>query len=197
VVAQVLVVCTANIARSPLAAAVLDAHVRLRGLQEEILVTSAGVRARIGDRAAGPSMAVAERMGLDLGGHRSIPVSDDLVAASHLIITMTEEHRDELSGRAAKVASRCFTLRELGRLAADIDVDDLPEVRNGRVSEVSRRAHLRRAFSAIADTDDVRDPFGGDDRGYVELAKDLVDILGPVTDTLLGPRPRVMTDPIS
>lgn len=120
--ANLLVVCTANIARSPLAEALLQAHVRVRGLEDEVRIASAGTRARHGYAAAQPSVAIAAGWGVDLRRHRSQPVTDELLESSDLIVTMTEVHRDALGGRGARVSERCFTLYELRRLLHGVDV---------------------------------------------------------------------------
>ena len=120
--ANLLVVCTANIARSPLAAALLQVHVRARGLEDQVRIASAGTRAREGYAAAQPSVAIAAGWGVDLRRHRSQPVTDELLASSDLIVTMTEVHRDALGGRGAGVSERCFTLYELRRLLHGVDV---------------------------------------------------------------------------
>jgi protein-tyrosine phosphatase len=182
-------VCTANIARSPLAAAVLEAHARVRGLEDRIIVTSAGVRAREGDPAAAPSVAIARRWGLDLDDHRSQPVTAQLVEHSDLVVTMSERQRDDLGGKIARLSERCFTLRELDRLLADVEVADLPVEPAERVAEVARRAHRRRPFSAPSGAEDVMDPFGRSDREYATVAAELVDLLGAISPVLLGPEP--------
>jgi len=120
--ANLLVVCTANIARSPLAEALFEVHARARGLDGQVGIVSAGTRARVGDAAAPPSVEIAATWGVDLRRHRSQPVSDELLERSDLVLTMTEEHRDVLSGRGARVAQRCFTVRELHRLLEDVEV---------------------------------------------------------------------------
>jgi protein-tyrosine phosphatase len=186
---HLLVVCTANIARSPLAAAVLDAHAQVRGLADRVVVTSAGVRALEGHPAAAPSVAIARRWGLDLGDHRSQPVTDDLVERSDLVVTMSERQRDDLGGRVVRASERCFTLRELDRLLADVEVADLPIDPAERVAEATQRAHRRRPFSAPSGAEDVMDPYGRSDREYAAVAAELVDLLGAIAPVLLGPEP--------
>jgi protein-tyrosine-phosphatase len=140
VTANLLVVCTANIARSPLAEALLQVHVRVRGLEDEVRIASAGTRAREGYAAAQPSVVIAAGWGVDLRRHRSQPVTDELLEASDLIVTMTEVHRDALGGRGAGVAERCFTLYELRRLLHGVEVAMSPQDPPQNPPQASSRA---------------------------------------------------------
>jgi len=186
---QLLLVCTANIARSPLAAALFAAHVRARGLDDQITVASAGVRAREGHAAAGPSIRIAEGWGLDLSSHRSRPVTQELLETSDLVLTMAEEHRDVLSGRAAGMAQRCFTLPELRRLLRDTEVAELPPTPVDRLAELAERAHRRRPANVTTTPQDVRDPYGRSDEVYAEVAAQLVELVSAVAPVLFGPVP--------
>lgn len=92
---KVLVVCTANICRSPYAAAALAQ--RLPALD----VCSAGVQASSG-RAVDAVMAgyAVERGYRDLSTHRSQPVLAALLRACDLVLCMERAHRDILLGGA-------------------------------------------------------------------------------------------------
>ena len=205
-VVRLVVVCTANICRSPLAAAMLAAEVRARGAAARVSVDSAGVHARHGDEAAGPSAAIARDLGLDLEEHRSRPVDDDLDDERTVLLTMTEQHRDLLVTADASLAARCFTLRELARLVGGIDPGGLPDAADDRVLEVVRRADAQRApaphatardattrradardaTSTSAGPEDIADPYGRSDAHYQVMAttvRELIDELAPV---LLG-----------
>jgi protein-tyrosine phosphatase len=152
---DILVVCTANVARSPLFAAMLADQ-----LGEAARVTSAGVRARDGDAAAEGSQLLASRRGLDLSAHRSRPVVPELVAANELILTMSTRQRDACGPLAPRAAQRTFTVRELARLLTDVDAHAAP---GGDLADRLRwlrdQAHLARPRSlAGPDGDDVPDP---------------------------------------
>jgi protein-tyrosine-phosphatase len=186
--ANLLVVCTANIARSPLVAALFEVHARVRGLDGELEIASAGTRAREGHAAAPPSVAIAAGWGVDLRQHRSQPVSDELLERSDLILTMTEGHRDALAGRGARVSQRCFTLPELHRLVRDIEVA-APSSPSERLLEAAQQAHRRRPVSVRPGPEDIRDPYGHDDEVYRAVATELVGLVEALAVPLLGPVP--------
>ncbi|HXM37338.1 MAG TPA: low molecular weight protein arginine phosphatase [Gemmatimonadales bacterium] len=118
---NVLFVCTGNICRSPLAAALLVRASKERGV--EVTVTSAGTGAWDGAPASEGAYLVGLERGLDLSGHRARLLSRDLVEEADLILTMARHHRarvDELGGEG-----RVFVLGEYaGREGDDVEVSD-------------------------------------------------------------------------
>lgn len=119
---HILLVCTGNICRSPLAAALLERSLATRGLTG-ITVSSAGTGAWDGAPASEGAYLVGLERGLDLSGHRARLLSRELVEASDLIFTMARHHRarvDELGGDG-----RVFVLGEYaGREGDDAEVSD-------------------------------------------------------------------------
>src|SRR2546429_9438761 len=118
---HILLVCTGNICRSPLAASLLERALRERGL--EVTVASAGTGAWDGAPASEGAYLVGLERGLDLSGHRARLLTRELVENAHLILTMARHHRarvDELGGEG-----RVFVLGEYaGRGGDDVEVSD-------------------------------------------------------------------------
>jgi protein-tyrosine phosphatase len=114
---RVLVVCTANICRSPFGAAVL-AH---RLAAPAIELVSAGTQATSG-RVADPVMveAALERGYRDLSAHRSQPVLAGLLRSCDLVLCMERGHRDDLLNRYPMMTGRIRTFLE----TPSRDVDD-------------------------------------------------------------------------
>ena len=87
---RVLIVCTGNTCRSPMAAGALR---RLLGADaERVTVESAGTAAWEGQPATEPSVEVAGRAGVDLGEHRSRRVTPMMVRAADLVLVMEKSH---------------------------------------------------------------------------------------------------------
>ena len=87
---RVLVVCSGNTCRSPLAAAaLLDA---LGPDADKVEVLSAGTAAWEGQPASEGSVVVARQSGLDVSGHRSRRATPQLVRGADRILVMDREH---------------------------------------------------------------------------------------------------------
>jgi protein-tyrosine-phosphatase len=116
VIKRVLLVCTGNICRSPLAEALLARALQGRGV-EGVAVTSAGTGAWDGAPASEGAYLVGLERGLDLSGHRARLLTRELVDQADLILTMARHHRarvDELGGEG-----RVFVLGEYGGREGD------------------------------------------------------------------------------
>ncbi len=119
---RILLVCTGNICRSPLAEALLRRDLKARGFPE-IDVGSAGTGAWDGAPASEGAYLVGLERGLDLSGHRARLLTRELVESADLVLTMARHHRarvEELGGEG-----RVFVLGEYaGRDGDDAEVSD-------------------------------------------------------------------------
>ncbi|TMQ72261.1 MAG: low molecular weight protein arginine phosphatase [Candidatus Eisenbacteria bacterium] len=87
---RVLLVCTGNTCRSPMAAGAL--LVALGGDAEQVRVESAGTAAWEGQPATEPARRVAAAGGVDLGGHRSRRVTPAMVRSADIVLVMERGH---------------------------------------------------------------------------------------------------------
>lgn len=123
-VVNVLVVCTANICRSPTAARGLRVGLAEAGLApESVEVESAGVAAaddlpmcEVADTLS------AARLGSG-GSHRSRPVTAEIAESADLILAADRGHRTAVGRLAPSTRARVFTLRQAARLAEWVTTD--------------------------------------------------------------------------
>ena len=162
---RVLIVCTANICRSPASAVLLDS-----GTGPGVEVVSAGTRARSGDRACPVATDWAGEFVPSSGStdvrevltrHRSRPLSAELVAAADLVLTMSRRHRSAVVALVPQAQRRTFPIRYVERLAPSLILaPDRPADQEGRGLWLASELHVRRAESGfVEDPDDtVPDP---------------------------------------
>jgi len=109
---KILIVCTGNTCRSPMAEAML----KKSGRHE---VRSAGVAAETGSVASRGAAVAMSKRGLDLSSHRAQAVSTDLVAWADLILTMTDRHREAVLERFPEAKGKIHTMKGFALSEAD------------------------------------------------------------------------------
>ncbi|MBE7540294.1 MAG: low molecular weight protein arginine phosphatase [Opitutaceae bacterium] len=91
----VILVCTANICRSPMAAGLLSHALAAQPEPlRSIKVISAGVSCRQGEPVSPHSVTAMKKVGIDVSGHESQPLTQELVSNALAIFGMTETHRN-------------------------------------------------------------------------------------------------------
>lgn len=161
---RILVVCTANICRSPVAEHYLHHHASVLGLELE--AASAGFLSA-GEPASEAMAKVMRERGVDLSAHRSRIVDAAMVEAVDLVVAMERRHGRELVTRHD--AGRIFTLR--GAIAALRKLDAGASMPLERIAaiDVERRSDDLLGTGA----DEIADPFGKSIRVNRRTAEDL------------------------
>ena len=116
----ILIVCTGNVCRSPMAAGLLRARLQADGRADEYRVLSAGTWTEAGRPASPYARQVMAERGLDISDHRAQEISPELVDAADLILVMTRAHREALVAEFPEAASRIYLLSEMIGKSYDI-----------------------------------------------------------------------------
>jgi protein-tyrosine phosphatase len=162
----ILVVCTGNICRSPLAAQLLNA--RLNNVAETALfrVSSSGTAALDGAPMTPEAEAWSRRLGGDPTGHRARSFEPDQARAADLVLGLTREHRAWVVEQVPDAVARSFTLVEFARLVGDLRRSGYPvgsgiESPGGFVELVAAAGRGRGSAPPPhpADLDDIVDPY--------------------------------------
>jgi protein-tyrosine phosphatase len=162
----IVVLCTANVCRSPMAAVLLAR--RLSELGVTMPVRSAGML-RSGDPAHPEVISVMASYGIDLSSHRSHVVCAEDLAGACLVLAMARDNLRYAVVTEPGAWPRAFTLRELVQRGERIGPRRPGEPLSGWLS----RAHEGRERASLLGTsaeDDVPDPAGGPLRAYAAAA---------------------------
>lgn len=164
---RILTVCTGNICRSPQAQQLLDAEfsVQFGDVRGVTLpqVRSAGTHAAIGLDMPEDASALSVEYGGNPTGHvaRQLQVED--IESADLILAMTKEHRKRIATLVPSASPRLFTLLEYARIlegcATQANAGSVSAPGPSDFSGWLALAGTRRGYFAVAQSDDVIDPF--------------------------------------
>lgn len=189
---SILVLCTGNVCRSPIAEGMLRERLEERFEGAAPTVASAGMAGWDGSGADPGSIEAAAELGVDISGHRARQVDVDEVRAATVVLAMAREHRNELSRMLPEAAARTFTLKELVRLLESLP-EDAPDGAPGDVlaRRVDAADALRRGlgFPPVPPEDDVTDPLGRRKGVFRAVAADLREWCDRLVVGLFGPVP--------
>lgn len=131
---RLLVVCTANVCRSPATALLLRRRLAQAGAGVPVALATAGTAPRPG----APCCPVAAGMvapdgDAGLAGHASRAVTREDVEAASLVLVMERAHRAVVARTCPTASPRTFTLREAAHLAGTVragagEATDLPSL---------------------------------------------------------------------
>jgi protein-tyrosine phosphatase len=121
----VLMVCTANICRSPMAQGVLREELKLRGLRRKVSVESAGTAALLGHTVDGRAQLVCARESIDLRKSRARQVTADDFLRFDYILAMDQRNLHWLLDYCP--ASHRDRISCLGSWAVRDQIEDIPD----------------------------------------------------------------------
>lgn len=162
----IVVLCTANVCRSPMAAALLTRRLAVLGVT--VPVRSAGIIG-CGDPPYPEVVSVMAWYGIEIASHRSRMVRAADLAHASLVLAMARNSLRHAVITEPGVWPRAFTLKELVRRAQSIG----PRLPGEPFADWLSRAHAGRERASLlgySAEDDVTDPAGGSLRAYADTA---------------------------
>ncbi|WEK53981.1 MAG: low molecular weight protein arginine phosphatase [Candidatus Cohnella colombiensis] len=187
---RILIVCTGNTCRSPMAEEMLrDLAARSGKLLE---VRSAGVATQDGLTISAHAATTLRRRSLNASGC-STAISNREIEWAELILTLTSSHKRAIVQMYPEAIAKTYTLKEYA-LSGDQVMDDVAEAQRlysewqvrqalGQNLSPEEQARLFELQRRIPDFD-IADPFGGSLAIYEQCADEIEDALLSVLERL-------------
>ena len=188
-VGSILLVCTGNLCRSPLAESFLRRALAERFGDEAPTISSAGTMAVVEAPATHEGVMVAAEHGLDTSGHAARLLEPPLLRDADLILGLAAEHRERIVAVDPAARARTFTMKELVRILEELPPAPAgagPSSLVGRIAAADERR--RRDGGDPSFDEDVVDPIGHPMETYRAVAWELAALCDRLTDGLFGPR---------
>jgi protein-tyrosine-phosphatase len=116
----ILLVCTGNLCRSPMAAGLLQRRLEESGLEGRYQIASAGVWAVDGEPASSNAVEVMAQRGIDISGHIAHTVKAQDMAEADLVLVMSREHARMLKNTWPQYGWKIHLLSEMSGKRKDI-----------------------------------------------------------------------------
>lgn len=158
---KVLLVCTGNLCRSPMATGLLRQMLKDRGLAEQVEVYSAGTNALEGGLATPLAIYVMAQQGISISNHRSHRVTAEDTDRADLVLVMTQEHREALLAELPETKRKLFLLSEMAGAQSDIE-DPIysQDIDNYAKCAQEIRNYLERGFPRLVEFLGIEAPSG-------------------------------------
>ncbi len=165
---SILLVCRANICRSPMAEFLTRKEIE--ALELPVAVSSAGTHAKYDVPIHSFARQSLASMGIEPHHFLSRPVTEDLVESSNLILTMTDAQRSWIVRTFPQAVRRTYLLTQFSRLvAATPDPGEISPADWG-ATLLGRAAEGRALAQPLVRGRDIEDPIGGRLRQFQSCA---------------------------
>ena len=177
---RIVLVCTGNRCRSPVAEAIL----RREGHALPVGVRSLGLL-DLGPVPTLPEIIeLGKRHGLDMSEHRASHIQGNGLREEDLVLGLERQHVAAAVVEGGASYERTFTLREFVEVIEAVPMvggTSLP----AQAREMVAAAHTRRPNRFRPGTD-IEDPFGGPPRGYEDMYKVVENLCRRLLQRLFG-----------
>ncbi len=131
----VMFVCTENLCRSPMAEVLFGKWLERNSAAGDWRVISSGTWVRGEAALTAPIFSALAQKGIELEGRRSQGITDELLAASDLVLCMTRFHKEALQVEFSAHAERIQMLSEM--LGERFDVKDVSAITRGECLRIA------------------------------------------------------------
>ena len=118
----VLMICTGNICRSPMAEGLLRARLVREDLADRVRVHSAGTHGIDGSPASAYAITALDRMGVDIREHCARTLTQGAIDQADLLLAMTDRHISLIQRYFKRTNGKLRLLSEM--IGQDFDIED-------------------------------------------------------------------------
>jgi protein-tyrosine phosphatase len=179
---EVLVVCTANQCRSPMAEFLLKEKLTSLGIRWT--VRSAGTQAVPGAAVHPLIVEVVAERGLQMLQHPARPLVASEVESADLVLTATVAHRQAVVAANVAALNKTFTLRQFARLCSVVELESPDRAMLGYDLLTGARVARSRFQPPRPGEDDIVDPMGGRIRQFRLCRDGVVAAIDDITRPL-------------
>ena len=180
---HIVVICTANWCRSPMAGALLQRAFAEAGVP--VSIETAGFL-DAGQRVPEGVTEALSREGIDVAAHTSRTLTPEMIAGAGLVIGMERIHVRDVVLADPGAWSRTFTLKELVRRGEHIGPRRSGETAQAWLADAHRGRRTNELLGSD-DTDNVADPMGGPQRAFDRTADELDELARRLVALLVAP----------
>lgn len=161
------------------------------GRRDDLLVSSAGVHAMVGQPMDAAAATAMRELGLDPGDHRARQFEPAMALAADLVLTAERYHLETILKQAPTALRRTFTIREFARIAAHLEP--------GAAHQVVAHASAVRGLAPRSKdpaADDIADPHGQPVEVSRATAAELTGLVRTIVDALVPAVPAEKRRPL-
>ena len=182
---NVLVICTGNICRSPLAEQLLQREALLAGLDHELAFDSAGTYGELGSFTNAQSIQSAALKGISIEPKPAKQLTAQLIEAADLVLTATAEHRGQTIEQVPSANRKTYTLKEFARIGGFFagetnSLDPVIQTALGEARGYNDRLAVMAKYRGYAPKpeshEDIIDPYGRNSEVFDVVTEELLEL---------------------
>lgn len=119
---KILILCTGNTCRSPMAEGIVNAIIKREHLEKEMQVESMGFAASDGDLPTVNAVECMKEIGIDITGHRARRVTLQDLNDADIFYVMTDSHKNVIADAVPDYEDRIIVLDVPDPFGQDIGI---------------------------------------------------------------------------